>query len=96
MDGETFRDPQGIVPITVLATPSLPDGVAYVFYLDGVAQNRSPWAAASYTFTEVERGEHSISVAAVTKDGTELKRSTPVRIFQMPPTAPQAAPKKGG
>lgn len=96
VEGETFRDPQGIVPITVQATPALPDGVAYVFYLDGVAQNRSPWAAASYTLTEVERGEHSISVAAVAKDGTELKRSAPVRIYQMPPTAPQGAPKKGG
>lgn len=96
VDGETFRDPQGIVPITVLASPALPDGVGYVFYLDGVAQNRSPWAAPGYTFTEVERGEHSISVAAVTRDGTELKRSAPVRIFQMPPIAPQVAPKKGG
>lgn len=96
VEGETFRDPQGIVPITVQASPALPEGVAYVFYLDGVAQNRLPWAAGSYTFTGVERGEHSISVAAVAKDGTELKRSAPVRIFQMPPTAPQPAPKKGG
>ena len=96
VDGETFRDPQGIVPVSVMVSPALPDGVAYVFYLDGVAQNRLPWAAGSYTFTEVERGEHSISVAAVAKDGAELKRSAPVRIFQMPPIAPPPAPKKGG
>lgn len=96
VEGETFRDPQGIVTVTVAVEPEAPPDVLFRFFLDGVVQNKKPWAAPSYTFTEVERGEHTISVALVDADGAELKRTAPVRIYQMPPTAPPPPPKKGG
>lgn len=84
---ETFRDPQGLVPVSLVLSPALPDGGGYVYYLDGLAQNKKPWQAASYTLTEVERGEHRLSAAVVDKDGRELVRSGAVRIYQMPPVA---------
>lgn len=84
---ETFRDPQGLVPVSLALSPALPEGGGYVYYLDGVAQNKKPWLAANYTLTEVERGEHSLSAAAVDKDGRQLVRSGAVRIYQMPPVA---------
>lgn len=93
---ETFRDPQGLVSVSVEVTPALPPGAAFRFYLDGVVQNKQPWAAPGYTFTEVERGEHSVSVAVVAGDGTELRRSPAVRFYQMPPIASPPPPKKGG
>lgn len=96
VEGETFRDPQGVIPVSVAVEPELPPGVAFVFYLDGVAQNKKPWAAPGYTFTEVERGEHTVSVALVTGEGAELQRTAGVRIYQMPPVARLPAPKKGG
>jgi len=96
VEGETFRDPQGVITVTVAVEPEAPAGVLFRFFLDGVVQNKKPWAAPSYTFTEVERGEHSISVALVDAEGAELKRTAPVRIYQMPPTAPPPPPKKGG
>lgn len=87
VEDETFRDPQGLVPVSLTVTPGLPEGAGYVYYLDGVAQNKKPWLAASYTLTEVERGEHKISAAVVDRDGRELTRSGAVRIYQMPPIA---------
>lgn len=96
VEGETFRDPQGVITVSVAVEPEAPSDVLFRFFLDGVVQNKKPWAAPSYTFTEVERGEHTISVALVDAEGAELKRTAPVRIYQMPPTAPPPAPKKGG
>jgi len=96
VDGETFRDPQGVITVSVEVEPGTPPGAVFRFYLDGAVQNKKPWAASSYTFTDVERGEHSISVALIDADGAELKRTEPVRIYQMPPTAPPPVPKKGG
>ncbi|ROH93158.1 DUF4124 domain-containing protein [Stagnimonas aquatica] len=84
---ETFRDPQGLVPVSLALSPALPDGGGYIYYLDGLAQNKKPWQAANYTLTEVERGEHRLSAAVVDKDGRELVRSGAVRIYQMPPVA---------
>lgn len=96
VDGETFRDPQGVITVSVAVEPGIPPDAVFRFYLDGAVQNKKPWAASSYTFTDVERGEHSISVALIDAEGLELKRTEPVRIYQMPPTAPPPAPKKGG
>jgi hypothetical protein len=87
VEDETFRDPQGLVPVSLVASPALPEGAGYVYYLDGIAQNKKPWLAAAYTLTEVERGEHQLSAAVVDKDGRELARSGAVRIHQMPPIA---------
>jgi hypothetical protein len=96
VEGETFRDPQGVIPVIVAVEPEMPPGTAFVFYLDGVAQNKKPWAAPGYTFTEVERGEHTVSVALVTGEGAELQRTAGVRIYQMSPIARPPPPKKSG
>lgn len=87
VEDETFRDPQGLVPISLVVSPALPEGAGYIYYLDGIAQNKKPWLAAGYMLTEVERGEHRLSAAVVDKDGRELARSGAVRIYQMPPIA---------
>lgn len=84
---ETFRDPQGLVPVSVAVAPGLPDGARFVFYLDGVAQTPGGWTTPSYTFTEVVRGEHSLIVAVQSAEGVELARSAPVRFHQKPPIA---------
>lgn len=83
---EVFRDPQGVVNVTAAVLPTLPDGAGVIFYLDGAAKNAKPLASTSMTFTGVERGEHTVTVAVVDASGKELKRALAVTFHNKPPT----------
>lgn len=91
--GETIRNPDGRVSITVSATPD--SGQGFVYFLDGRPVSGAPSASSTYVMTGVERGEHTISVALVDSDGQEVARAAPVTIYLMPPTV-KAAPRRNG
>ncbi len=84
---EIFRDPQGVVSVAVAVLPALPVGAGMVFYLDGVPKNAKPSPSTSFTFNGVERGEHTVTAAAVDASGKELMRAAPVSFHSKPPTA---------
>lgn len=79
---ETFHE--RTVPVAVMVTPPLDPDYKLVYYLDGSAQG-SPTTDTSYALTEVERGEHSVSVAVVDSSGTELSRSSSVTFYTQLP-----------
>ena len=87
VEDEIFRDPQGVVSVSVAVLPALPAGAGVVFYLDGAAQNPKPVASTSTTFNKVERGEHSVGAAVVDSSGKELMRAAPISFYAKPPTA---------
>jgi hypothetical protein len=80
---ETIRDAELRVNISVGDVP--PPGQAYVYYVDGAAQNSAPSGATSWTATGIERGSHQASVAVVDGQGAETARSAPVTFFMKPP-----------
>jgi hypothetical protein len=82
---ETFRgDSNQEVIVTITVPPKPARGV--IFYYDGTALNADPTHDASYTLTNVERGQHTVEVALIGQDGKELERSTPVVFFMKPST----------
>ena len=83
---EVFRDAQGLVPVAVSVKPFMPMEGGLVFYLDGSAQNRKPWASTSYTLVGVERGEHRVAAALVDRQGKEVTRSAAVTFYAKPPS----------
>lgn len=82
---EIFRDPAGIVNVSVAVLPALPAGAGVIFYLDGAPKNSKPLPTTSTTFTSVERGEHTVTAAVVDASGKELKRAPPVVFHTKPP-----------
>lgn len=84
---EIFRDLQAGVNVAVAVLPALPAGAGLVFYLDGVAKNSRPSPATSMQINGVDRGEHTITAAAVDASGRELMRAPPVTFHSKPPTA---------
>ena len=84
---EIFRDLQAGVSVAVAVLPALPTGAGVVFYLDGAAKNAKPSPVTSMTFNGVERGEHTVTAAAVDATGKELMRAPPVTFHAKPPIA---------
>jgi hypothetical protein len=90
---ETFRDGQRTLTVSLVDPPT--PGVGLVYYLDGKALNSEPISAPDFTLSDVERGEHSIQVAAVDSAGKEFARSDTVVVYMMPPRVgmvPQTSP----
>ena len=89
---ETFRsDSEQKIPVSVQVSPSLADDQKLVYYLNGAAQG-APSASMSYTFTNVDRGSHTISVALVNGAGKELARSATVTVNMKLATVQKASP----
>ena len=80
---ETFRSDRAI-SVAVIVSPAPDPSQKLVYMLDGQAIG-SPTSETSYALTEVDRGEHSVSVALVDASGQELSRSAPVTFFMKPP-----------
>jgi hypothetical protein len=94
---DTIRTDDGKVAVSATSDPPLGGGTGLLYLLDGAAQNKTPVSSLSYTLQNVERGEHTVAVAAVDAGGKEVTRSAPVTIFMKPPTVDMAPkiPKPG-
>lgn len=90
----TLRDDSGQVTVQV----SAPSGASLVYYLDGAAQNAPPTPSTSFLIEGVERGTHTLEVAAVSAEGKEISRSAKVTVYYMPPRTNMVkpSPKPGG
>ena len=86
---ETFRGGERVVPVAVMVTPQLEPGQKLIYLLDGTPQSR-PTTDTSYALTGVDRGSHTVSVALVDENGTELATSMGVTFHVKPPVAGQA------
>ena len=89
---ETIRDVSNGVTISVKA----PGNPSLVYYYDGKRQNDQPTASTSYLIDNVERGTHTLEVAAVDPNGKEIVRSAKVTIPAMPPSVIAPGGKKKG
>jgi hypothetical protein len=87
---DTIRTDDGQVSVSATSDPPLGGGYGLLYFLDGTAQNKTPVSSLSYTLQNVERGEHTVAVAAVDAAGKEVTRSAPVTIFMKPPTVDMA------
>lgn len=83
---ETFRGDDRQLPVSVRMDRPLPDGYGLLYLLDGAPQNGEPTRALNYTLQGVERGEHTVVVAAVDDSGQEVVRTAPVTVHMKPPT----------
>jgi len=87
---ETIRD--NVTQITVsVAAPPPNRGDLLVYYIDG-SRYGGPTAATSMTIDNVERGTHSVAVAAVDRQGHEYSRSPTVTFYMKQPIVQR--PKK--
>lgn len=82
---ETFRGGERTVPVAVVVTPQISGEQRLQYFLDG-----KPAGAAttdtSFALTDVDRGEHTVTVAVMDEGGQEISRSLPVTFFMQPPT----------
>ena len=85
----TIRETSGEVTVET-STP--PGGLGLVYYYDGKAQNPTPTPSTSYLLTGVERGTHTVAVAAVDGGGKEVGRSDTVTFYMKPPTVGMSHP----
>ena len=82
---ETFRDPRGLVPVSVALSGELAGGRVLVYYLDG-RPVLDPTRRPSVQLEDVPRGEHRVSVA-IREGGEEIVRSEPVTFHMRPPSS---------
>lgn len=83
---QTFRDGRGLVPAQVTTKPALTAQQQLIYYLDGEPATPAPTSNTSLQLQGVERGEHQLSVAVVSR-GQEISRSAPVTFYMKPPSA---------
>jgi hypothetical protein len=79
---ETIRDNQGNIELLVSSKPGLirTDGHRIVYYLDGEPHGRRTIDTRK-VFTNVDRGEHILSVAIVDTNDAVIIESQPVKVF---------------
>lgn len=79
---ETIRDNQGNIELLVSSNPGLirTDGHRLVYYLDGEQHGRRTIDTRK-VFTNVDRGEHILTVAIVDTNNAVIIESQPVKIF---------------
>jgi hypothetical protein len=87
---ETFREDTSSVTVNVNAPPN----VQLVYYLDGKPQNAPPTGSTSFLLENVDRGSHTVEVAAVDNAGKEVGRSKGVTFYMKQPTV-NTGKKKG-
>ena len=96
---ETFRDGQGIVPVSVTigGADGLRSGEQITYYLDGSPIPQSPTDQTQLQLGNVPRGAHTLS-AALIYQGQEIRRTAPVTFYMQPPSAisPLNANQGGG
>lgn len=80
-DDATFRDNQGIVPLTVALEPALltKSGHQIQYFLDGKAYGK-PLPRLSRTYRAIERGTHTLSAAVVDAGGAVVISTEAVTI----------------
>jgi hypothetical protein len=76
----------GNFSVSASITPALSNGHMLQLFMDGsplqAAQTGSSWS-----LTNVFRGEHSIEVAVVDKDGKSKARSAPIKVYVFRPSS---------
>jgi len=79
---ETIRDNQGNIELLISTEPELirTDGHRFVYYLDGEPHGRRT-IDTRRVLTNVERGEHILSVAIVDTNNAVIIESQPVKVF---------------
>jgi len=79
---ETVRDNQGNIELLISSTPALirTDGHRIVYYLDGKQHGRRT-VDTRKVFTNVDRGEHILTVAIVDTNDAVIIESQPVKVF---------------
>jgi hypothetical protein len=79
---ETLRDNTGNVPVTAKVTPELnaPAGDRLQYFLDGQPYGQ-PTDSQKLLMPNLDRGEHTVSVAVVSPSGKELSHSDDVRFY---------------
>ncbi|MES1945508.1 hypothetical protein PC39_15374 [Salinisphaera sp. PC39] len=82
---ETFRDPRGLVPVSVGLSGELASGRVLIYYLDG-RPALDPTRRPSVQLQGVPRGEHRVSVA-IREGGEEIARSEAVTFYMRPPSS---------
>jgi len=87
---ETFRGGERVVPVAVMVTPQMGQGLKLIYVLDGTPAS-PPTSDTSFALTNVERGAHTVSVTLVGAAGEELANSNTVTFYMHPPTVDQGA-----
>lgn len=85
---QTFRDGEGILPISVTigGSATLRDSEQLTYYLDGSPIPQSPVTRTQLQLGNVPRGAHTLS-AALLHAGREVERTAPVTFYMQPPSA---------
>lgn len=98
-EGQTIRDAQGQVPLTLTVDGSstLQPGEQIMYYLDGSPIPNGPSTLTQLTLGNVPRGAHTISAAMLYR-GRELRRTSPLTFYMDQPSAisPLNAGQGGG
>jgi hypothetical protein len=100
-DNETIRSNAGILNVAVSLKPELQTGIGHrvQFFMDGEPYGK-PLARLSTSFTNVDRGTHSIAAAVIDENGDTLIKAAPVefhllRASLLQPANPLHKPANG-
>jgi len=76
----------GNFSVSATISPNLNAGHMLQLYMDG-SPLQAPQTGSSWSLTNVFRGEHSIEVAVVDKDGKSKARSAPIKVYVFRPSS---------
>lgn len=79
-DKATIRNTNGVVEVSIDVKPALQAEQKVQLYIDGKAYG-APVAELSLKAENVFRGEHSLVVSIIDKDGSTVSESKPITIF---------------
>lgn len=79
-DESTVRDNQGLVTVRAETRPGLRQGHRLAVLVNG-EQRGEPQRSYSFTVDEIHRGEHTIQVRVIDRDGQSVAESAPHTIY---------------
>lgn len=84
-DSTTIPMGPGNFSITASVSPALEDGAQLQLSMNGTLYGE-PQTSSVWVLSNVLRGAHDFSVSVVSKDGSQLAKSSPVRIYVLRPS----------
>jgi hypothetical protein len=82
----TIANTVGVVSVAVRVEPQLSSEHHLALYMDGRLVPGFPPQGMEYDITEVDRGEHSLTLAVLDAKGNQIVLSSPVRFYVQQPS----------
>ncbi|AXT32228.1 DUF4124 domain-containing protein [Pseudoalteromonas tunicata] len=76
----TIRENSGSVYVSGRVSPRFENGLKIQLFLDGIA-TKEPQSSSIFALRDVDRGEHTLQMRLIDKDGKEISKSKSIIIY---------------